>query len=261
MLALWQAPSNAGSKPANIAAMERAACAASAIGAKIITFPEMFLTGYNIGRSAIHNLAETIEGESVAAIAEISRRHSIAIIFGMPERLGSVVHNSAVAISDGGQIVGVYRKIHLFGDEESKTFAPGNDICVAVVGTLRIGLAICYDVEFPEMGRALAAKAADIICAPTANMMPYVEVPTTVVRARALENGVPMIYANLCGREGSLHYTGMSCIVDAYGRDLARAGDGTVLLTCDLPDTSTHSHYISRQSIDLRADLLTCGNR
>ncbi len=258
MLALYQGLPVAGSKPDNIAAIQRAARAAATTGARLLTFPELFLTGYNIGKAALHDLAEGVDGQSVSAICEIARANRIGLIFGMPERVGDKVFNAAVAIDETGDRCGSYRKIHLFGAEERQTFAPGDEVCVAAMGGWRVGLAICYDIEFPEMARALVREGADLICAPTANMMPYTEVPTTLVRARALENGTGIVYANLAGTERDLVYTGMSCIVGPDGCDLARAGStGTALLCCSTPRVDDRdTPPPSTQLADLRQGAL-----
>ncbi|MEQ8294957.1 MAG: carbon-nitrogen hydrolase family protein [Nitratireductor sp.] len=258
MLALYQGLPTAGSKPDNIAAIERAARAAAMIDARLVTFPELFLTGYNIGKAALHDLAESVDGQSVAAISEIARANRIGLVFGMPERVGDKVFNAAVAIDETGNRCGSYRKIHLFGADEPQTFAPGGEVRVAAMCGWRVGLAICYDIEFPETARALVRAGADLICAPTANMMPYTDVPTTLVRARALENGTTIVYANLAGTEGNLLYTGMSCIVGPDGRDLARAGStGTALLCCSTPRSDDGEvPPPSTQLADLREGVL-----
>ncbi len=85
-------------------------------------------------------------------------------------------------------------------------------------------MAICYDIEFPEFARELKRRGADVIVVPTANMEPYFEVPNTFIRARALENGIFVVYANYCGTEGDLKYTGLSGVTGPDGIDLARAG-------------------------------------
>ena len=259
MIAVFQDLPAAGLKQANIAVMERAAHAAAAAGSRLIVFPELFLTGYNIGRQALHELAEPVDGPSVGAIAGIARRHGIAIIAGMPERSGDVVFNAALAVDEAGSVAGLYRKIHLFGPDERSAFAPGGEICAVRLAGRRVGLAICYDIEFPEMARALVGAGADLICAPTANMSPYWEVPTTLLRARALENGIPVAYANLVGDDGRLTYTGMSCIVGADGRDLARAGaQGRALLCCShgSAEVGPGRDPLSTQAADVRLDIL-----
>lgn len=258
MPALLQCRPAAADKDANLATMRRAAILAAGGGADVLVLPELFLTGYNLG-SRLIGLAEPLDGPSLRAAADIARDAGVAIVFGMPERDGDSVYNTAVAVDRDGRLAGRYRKIHLFGGDEAAIFTPGEGVSVVRLGRHRVGLAVCYDIEFPEMTRALVAAGADLVCVPTANMAPYVEVPTTLVRARALENGVPVVYANLCGREGDLAYTGLSAIVGFDGRDIARAGSAGDAFLCaaaaavEVPD----GHPLaSTQRRDLRAGAL-----
>ena len=99
---------------------------------------------------------------------------------------------------------------------------------------LKVGLLICYDVEFPEAVRALALAGADVVAVPTALIRPFDIVARTLVPARAYENQVYIAYAGLCGSEGGLGYCGLSCIVAPDGRDLARAGDDPALLLAEI---------------------------
>ena len=99
---------------------------------------------------------------------------------------------------------------------------------------VRVGILICYDVEFPEAVRALALAGADLVAVPTALMRPYQVVTRTVVPTRAYENQVYVAYANRCGSEGELTYAGESCVVGPDGADLARAGSGEELLLAEI---------------------------
>jgi predicted amidohydrolase len=258
MPALLQTAAVPGDKAANLATMRRAAAMAALAGAEVLVMPEMFLTGYNLG-DRIAGLAEPLDGPSVAEARAIARQNGVALVFGMPEADGGRTFNTAVAIAADGRIAGRYRKIHLFGGEEPRLFAAGDTISVIPLGAFRVGLAVCYDIEFPEMARALVRAGADIVCVPTANMAPYVDVPTTLVRARALENGVPVVYANLVGREGDLVYTGLSAIVGFDGRDLARAGgEEEAFLACRSSAVRRPDAHplASTQLRDLRAGAL-----
>jgi len=233
-LAVCQASATLGDKAKNIATIRRAAQAAACWGADLLALPELFLTGYNIGSRAAE-LAEAANGPSLSAIADIATREGCAICVGFAERDGNTVFNSSVLFDARGNLVALYRKIHLFGPKEREFFTAGDELVVACLGDRKIGMAICYDIEFPEFARALKQRGADLIVAPTANMLPYVEVPTTFVRARALENGLFVAYANHCGAEADVEYTGMSCISGPDGLDLARAGvRGEALLLAEL---------------------------
>ena len=124
-----------------------------------------------------------------------------------------------------------YRKTHLYGDVDRAQFVAGDalsevfDFC-----GLRCALAICFDIEFPELARSLARRGAEVLLVPTANMHPYTGVATRLVPARAHENGLAIGYANFTGPDGMFDYCGLSCIVGPDGEDLARAGDATGLV-------------------------------
>ena len=233
MIGLFQSQTRPLDKDHNLDLLERTASAASACGVSLMCFPELFLTGYKIDRD-LHEHGEGLGGPSVKRVCKIARMYGIGLIFGMPERADSMLFNTAVAVDANGRVVGSYRKIHLFGPEENAVFTPGDEVVVLDMDGLRVGLAICYDIEFPEMARALRRAGAEVIAVPTANMHPFVSVPTTFVRSRALENGLPVIYANHSGETAGIVFTGGSCIVAYDGTDRARAGaTGTAVLMCD----------------------------
>ena len=148
---------------------------------------------------------------------------------------GGAVYNAVRLVGRDGQGLANYRKCHLFGDLDRAMFRAGAGPSALVdLGGVRIGLLICYDVEFPESVRLLALAGADLVAVPTALMDPFEVVARTVVPARAVENQVFLAYANRCGREGDLRYCGQSCVVGPDGADLARAGRGEELILADL---------------------------
>jgi len=193
----------------------------------------MFLTGYNIG-DAVFELAEPADGPSAAAVAKIARDLGVAVLYGYPERAGDRVFNSAILIHPARGAIANYRKTHLYGTEEKRLFTPGGDLVTADLDGLKVGILICYDVEFSEAVRALALAGAELIAVPTALIEPFDIVSRMLVPARAFENQVYVAYAGMCGREGDLGYCGLSCIVGPDGRDLARADTRPALLMADI---------------------------
>lgn len=93
-------------------------------------------------------------------------------------------------INAAGQIVGNYRKTHLFGAEERRLFQPENHWLIHDIAGMRVGVLICFDVEFPEVVRSLADRGVELVAIPTANMFPYVHILELLVSARAAENQV-----------------------------------------------------------------------
>lgn len=216
--------------------LDRACAEAAAHGADLLVTPEMFLTGYNIGSDAVHSLAEPVAGPMVARAAGLARSHGIGVVCGFPERgEDGRRFNAAVLIDCYGNIVNCCRKTHLFGDVDRAQFDAGDCLCpVADFQGWQIGMAICYDIEFPEVARSLALCGAEAVLVPTANMLPFTGVAERVVPARAEENAIYLAYANYTGSEPPFDYCGLSCLSGPDGRDLARAGTGEVILSAKL---------------------------
>ena len=135
----------------NLERLARAAKHASAEGVALLICPEMYLTGYNIGIDAVRRLAEPSDGPSAHAVAEMARENGIAIVYGYPERgTEDAIFNSAQLFSANGTPLANYRKTHLFGDLDNSMFSASDaDSAVVELGGWRVGMLICYDVEFP----------------------------------------------------------------------------------------------------------------
>lgn len=239
-IAALQCPSLPTDVAGNLRRLERTASNAAQAGAALLVCPEMFLTGYNIGAAAVAQLAEAPDGASARAIAEIARRADIAIVYGYPERAADgAIFNAASCIAANGVRIGHYRKTHLFGELDRSMFAASSDDSPLMdLDGWRIGMLICYDLEFPENARRLALAGADLIVVPTANMLDYDIVATTLVPARAFENQCYVAYANHCGSEGNIVYGGLSSVVAPDGSMLARAGREEAVILADIEHAS-----------------------
>lgn len=220
-IALWQTMPHRGPEAA-CAAMDLAAQAAQ--GADVLLAPEMILGGYVIDPGEI--AANAAKSAAIMAnVARIAVRHDIAIVCGLALPGGSLPLNAAIAIDRTGRERARYAKTHLYGPTDHSRFAPGATLSpVFRLAGWRVAMAICYDVEFPEVARALALRGADAILVPTANPVPFDTVATRLVPARAEENAVCVAYANYVGMEGGVTYGGLSCICGPDGADLGRAG-------------------------------------
>jgi len=162
------------------------------------------------------------------------------------------VANAAMLIGPDGEILLNYRKTHLFGDLDRGMFKqPGTDFPVAELNGTKIGVLICYDIEFPEPARRLALAGADIILIPTAVMEPYDQVARHVIPARAYENQVYIAYANHSGAENGLGYIGLSSICGPDGAVLAMAGGGEEML---FAETDAAHHAAVRKADPLFKD-------
>ena len=248
----YQGWSHPGDVEANVELICRILSDASDQSIELLVFPEMFLTGYMIWE-ALPDAALDIDDEPLETIRSAARRNSIVTVLGFPEVVASGKCSNAVIIIDrDGRVAGIHRKLHLFRDEDS-VFIPGSEINVFPTAIGNIGVAICYDIEFPEMARELTLAGADIIAVSTANMVPYQQMQGFTIQSRAWENGIPIVLANYFGSDAHHEYFGDSCIVDSCGRVIQRADSPNSLIVADLNLGETPPHqfsYLSRRRPD-----------
>lgn len=235
-IALLQSSGRPGDTVKNLEILAGAVREAAAGGAGLLVCPEMFLTGYAIGPD-VSRLAETADGPAAEAVSRTAAEHGVAVLYGYPERSGdgSRVHNSARLVGPDGATLAGYRKTHLFGGFEREWFTPGDiPVVQAELGGLRVGIMICYDVEFPENVRAHALAGTDLLLVPTAQMHPFQFVAESLVPVRAFENQMYVAYVNRTGPEGeggsAFEFVGLSCLAGPDGTTRARAGRGEELL-------------------------------
>lgn len=191
-------------------------------GADILVLPELCLSGY---------MFDTVDEARCCAITPahpVFDRWARAlagspglIVGGFAERVGSDLHISAAMVSADG-VQAVYRKTHLW-NREKRFFTPGTE-SPPIVDTVfgRVGVLICYDLEFPEMARSLAMRGADLIAVPTnwgLETRPYGDEPPQVMLARAAArtNHVHVACADRSGLERDQRFTGGSAVIDTAG--------------------------------------------
>ena len=124
-IALYQGAGKPASVDENLEIIQRKAISAADQGADLIIFPELFLSGYNIGQT-VRDLAQQSDGPACQKAAQIAREANIAILFGYPEKFDSDVYNSALLIDRNGNTRANYRKTHLFGSYEKCCFKQGS---------------------------------------------------------------------------------------------------------------------------------------
>lgn len=254
-IAALQMHAIAGDDEANIERIAAAAADAAAGGAKLLIVPELAVTGYGAGQAAFENLASPATGAVAERLSAIARENRIAIVAGFAEQEGTLTYNSAL-FTDGIGTNAVYRKSHLYGDYERNAFKPGIPNSVMVeLGGIRLGMLICYDVEFPENVRRLALAGADLVVVPTA--LPKGSSGTFIakhmIQVRAFENQVFVAYINHCGADDKFTYAGLSRIAAPDGKLLAEApAEGETLLFAEV---RPEDYAISRAENTYLVDL------
>ena len=212
-------------KDANLRRIETTVAKA---GADLAMFGELFLTGY-MARDAFPRLAETVPGPATDRLSGIASEYGTHVLVGMPERdaKGRHLFNTSVLVAPDGHLWR-YRKIHPanFGPfEEGLYFGRGSEPVLADTTLGKLGLLTCYDAFFPELGKAYALQGADalaIISASPATSKPFFD---KILPARAIENTVFVLYANLVGTELNIVFQGGTQGIGPRGEDLGRAKD------------------------------------
>ena len=232
-------------KAANLARAERLVAQAAATGADVVALPEKWNA---IGDpDVLHAAAETIEdGESVEAMRGWAKQLGVSLVGGsITERREGreKLSNTSLVFDPDGELVAVYRKIHLFDVEvgghvyrESEAEEPGEEMVVADVEGWPTGLTVCYDVRFPELYRILALQGAFLATVPA-----HFTLHTgkdhwhLLLRARAVENGFYVAAPAPVGVTGIGRPSyGRSLIVDPWGTVVAQAPDEETVISADL---------------------------
>lgn len=238
----------------NLALLESAAIEAAEAHADVLVTPELFATGYApalIAREVTAGAVEMIE----RSLRDIARRHRIALVFSTPGHGDVALRGiTSTLVDNEGIIVGCYTKSHLFGADEAAAFQAGvlPPTVVAFAGHT-VGLAICFDVEFPEVARAAAVRGADILFVPTAVGEDFESLSLVLVPARALENSMVVAYANHSGIENGFVFSGTSVIAAADGTILARAGKESAVVFADVDVRRPDVDYLAELKPDLYA--------
>ena len=232
-------------RDANLAAADSLVRRAAASGADLVVLPEKWPLLGTPEQTAAG--AEPLDGPIAKWSAALARELGIDLVAGsFPERVGSSArsHNTCLHFGPDGGIRARYRKLHMFDSEvagttyrESDFEAPGDEVVVSASGSgVGVGLAICYDLRFPELFRLLALGGARVITLPSAFTETTTEAHWDVlVRARAIEDSCFVVAANQCGSHApGLRSGGRSMIVDPWGTVLSRVSDGEGFAIADL---------------------------
>ncbi len=200
-------------------------------GAQLAVFPECALSGYCFtSKDEAWPVSETVPGPATERIAAAAKKLNCTAVVGLLEREGDKIYNSAAVISPQG-ILGTHRKVHLLclgidrfdvpGDKPFPVFdIPDGGQSAAA----KIGINICYDCSFPESGRVLKLKGAQLLAIPT-NWPLGSDSWQHTPKVRATENHMVVVAADRVGEERGFRFSGHSQIIDFGGQVLAEAGE------------------------------------
>ena len=213
--------------------------------AQFVCMPEM-ANYIGIGDGPFQNAEDVPGGPTADLFRDKAKQHGIWIHGGsIPERIPGEkrVYNTTVVFNPKGEIVAKYRKIHLYDINvkngisfmESDTIKAGDDIVNFDSEFGPMGLAICYDIRFPEIYRLLTLRGAKLIFNPAEfNIFTGKDHWECLVRARAIENVCYMVAPGQFGPKKTFHTYGRSIVVDPWGNVIAKASDRECVVTAEI---------------------------
>ena len=249
-------------KAENLATAERLIRGAASAGAELVTLPELW-SCHGLEKVYGEN-AEPIPGPTTDFLSGLARDLGVWVLGGSileGDSSAQRLYNTSTFFDPSGEMVAVYRKIHLFDVKapdrdylESNTIAPGREIVTVKAGHSILGLSVCYDLRFPELYRLLALRGAEVLAVPAAfTLQTGKDHWELLLRARAVENQAYVVAPAQWGQKADGRWTyGRSMIVDPWGTILATCPDrdGYALSELDLD-------YLAR----FRTDFPALANR
>lgn len=212
-------------------------------GSDLVILPEIFNSPYS--NSSFPVYAEEFPGETSLEMMKIAKECSIVLVAGsIPEKEGDSIFNTCYVYNESGEVIGRHRKIHLFDInikggqyfKESDVLTAGKDFTVVDTKFGKIGIAICYDVRFPEYFRILSEMGAELVALPAAfNMTTGPAHWEISLRMRAVDNQIYMAAASPA-RDESQSYVSYanSMIVDPWGKVLENADTDEKIIYSDI---------------------------
>lgn len=200
-------------------------------GSDLVLFPELWSTAYDLNRASRH--ASPLDTGLFAELSALAQRTGIHILGSTLSILGeNQFGNTLTVFAPDGTLLADYSKIHLFRLMDEHQYLTAGDKPVLVdLPFGRAGLAICYDLRFPELFRGYALAGAEMVFLPSEWPHPRLVHWQTLVRARAIENQMFVFACNRVGRDASNEFFGHSMAVDPWGEILAEGGEGEELIT------------------------------
>lgn len=212
--------------------------------AQMVILPEMFNCPYDT--SKFSKYAEmAVRGNTISAVSKAAKENGVYVVAGsIPEKEENKIYNTCFIFDEYGKNIGRHRKIHLFDIDipgkitfrESDTLTPGKDITIVDTKFCKVGVAICYDIRFPEVFRRMTLGGAKLIVVPGSfNMTTGPAHWELLMRTRAVDNQVYLAAVSPArNQEASYVSYGNSLVVDPWANVEVRAGGEEEILFCDI---------------------------
>lgn len=206
---------------------------ASQRGSDVVLLPELWASGYDLANSARY--ATALDEGLFSKLAHLAKEHRISIGCSLLEAKDGKAYNTFVLNGPHGERLGTYRKLHLFRLlEEEKYLAAGDALGHVDTPWGATGLAVCYDLRFPEMFRHYAVRGAKIVFVVAEWPVSRIEHWSKLLIARAIENQCFVAGVNKVGESKGVKLGGRSTVIDPWGVPLIEGDDGEALLTIEI---------------------------
>lgn len=231
-------------KAANLASAVRMIKEAVSEGCRMVVLPEMFNCPYAAQYFPLY--AESVPGKTSGELGELAQAEDIYLVAGsIPEKDDhGHYYNTSTVFNPAGRMIAKHRKIHLFDIDipggitffESETLSPGQEVTTFDTTFGPMGLAICYDLRFPELARMMALQGANVIIYPAAfNQVTGPLHWEALLRTRAIDNQVFVIAASPANHPQAVYAAyGHSMVVDPWGTVVSEAGSDETLLMAEI---------------------------
>ncbi|MFJ7308840.1 carbon-nitrogen hydrolase family protein [Peribacillus frigoritolerans] len=215
----------------------------------LLMFPEAFITGF-LSPEVARTLAEPLNGPIVKHLERKAREANTSIVVGLYENEGENIYNTTVLVGPTGLLLS-YRKTHLWVGE-SEVVEAGNCFRSCSWQGTKIGLLICYDIEFPETARAVASMGTELLLVTDGNWDGPVH--RVAIQARAQENQMFVAMVNRLGQLEETTFCGESVVADPYGRIIAEAGREEEVLSVSIDlslvqESRQQYHYLNDRRV------------
>jgi omega-amidase len=236
IISTWEDPNH------SLARVEPFIQHAADCGAKLICFPEQFATGWD--PHPLKNIQD-IHGTIISTLQGYAKKYRIGIIGSLREQHDPLPKNTAIAIGCDGKILASYAKMHLFSFcHENEGNTPGSELGIFTLDSLTCGMAICYDLRFPDLFRLYAQKGVQAVFVPSAWPQRRIRHWELFITARAAENQMYILGVNTTGITPVDLYSGASMTADPQGTIVNRANEAEQILFSDIdPEEVTRTRH------------------
>lgn len=233
VVSIAQMPVIANDPARNLETAARAVGEGARRGSHLVVLPELWTTGVALREATETNTPSAFD--TTAAMRDLARANHVAVAGSALLRDGGRFYNTLLLVSAEGATIACYRKLHPFTPmDEQRYVTPGDEVVVGDAPWGRTGLAVCYDLRFPELFHRLSERGAELVLLPAEWPHPRLEHWSVLTRARAIENQCVVVAANAAGTQGHYTFCGHSAVIDPWGVALAEAGEQETVLTATI---------------------------